>query len=151
MATMTRHDFASASVHSRRRKTESSQVNRLLQHISRPSPPSLPKDDIFDPCAEAHLYFYLNRDDVKEALHVDKKRHWESCADVNFSQKVHDRSQKDLYKELIVRAREDGSNLKMMIYSGDDDTVCSTASTQDWGQLGYTKIYIFLVTPELVP
>eukprot|EP00558_Chaetoceros_sp_UNC1202_P000926 CAMPEP_0197259574 /NCGR_PEP_ID=MMETSP1429-20130617/83580_1 /TAXON_ID=49237 /ORGANISM="Chaetoceros sp., Strain UNC1202" /LENGTH=562 /DNA_ID=CAMNT_0042723783 /DNA_START=36 /DNA_END=1724 /DNA_ORIENTATION=+ len=126
-------DIASASVQPRRRAALSSQARHLMQHTSRSSPPFLPKEDNYQPCAEAHLHFYLNRDDVKEALHVDLERHWSACnPDVKYSLEDVFTPQIHRYAELIARAKKNGSNFKMMVYSGDDDSVCSTRSTQYW-------------------
>merc|ERR1711933_365440 len=73
--------------------------------------------------------------DVQEALHVvggvDKK--WNVCSDyVEYSKVDFEASQIDLYVELIKRAKEENINLKMMVFSGDDDSVCSMSGTQSW-------------------
>mmetsp|Transcript_7110 Transcript_7110/g.13450 ORF Transcript_7110/g.13450 Transcript_7110/m.13450 type:complete len:581 (-) Transcript_7110:4875-6617(-) len=98
------------------------------------NPPFLSKGDLYDPCAELHLHLYLNREDVKDALHVDRNRKWYMCtsSNIDYSREDYNKPQMFLYKELIQRARKSGTKLKMMIYSGDDDSVCSTASTQSW-------------------
>lgn len=96
-------------------------------------PPFLPTQDKYHPCAEAHLLKYLNRQDVKEALHVNITKDWSTCSDdINYSVVDSNTPQMDLYESLINIGKRKDSNLKMMIFSGDDDSVCSTASTQYW-------------------
>jgi len=117
----------------RKLTTSSAQSTKLMKHTSTLNPPFLPQRDDYHPCAEAHLYSYLNRDDVKDALHVQKTKEWGMCTDdIDYSIEDSDTPQMYLYKELIERAKVKGSNLKMMIFSGDDDSICSTASTQYW-------------------
>jgi phosphopantetheinyl transferase (holo-ACP synthase) len=78
---------------------------------------------VYHPCAESHLYHYLNRDDVKTALHVEMGKDWAMCSDdIEYSDDDKNKPQIYLYKELIKRAKVQGSNLKMMIFSGDDDS-----------------------------
>jgi len=119
-----------------RRRMSSSQSSRLLKFrlsSSGITPPFLPQQDKYHPCADDHFFAYLNRDDVKEALHVDVGIEWSMCSDdIEYSDRDSNTPQMYLYEELIERAREDGSNFKMMVFSGDDDSVCSTASTQYW-------------------
>mmetsp|Transcript_14336 Transcript_14336/g.16264 ORF Transcript_14336/g.16264 Transcript_14336/m.16264 type:complete len:570 (+) Transcript_14336:228-1937(+) len=111
----------------------SSQASRLVNVTSIRPPPFLPREDVYHPCAEAHLFTYLNRDDVKEALHVGNGKNWSMCSnDIEYSEEDSNRPQMDLYVDLISRGRVNGSNLKMMVFSGDDDSICSTASTQYW-------------------
>ncbi len=101
----------------------SSQARHLLTQSSSLSPPFLPKDDVYHPCAEAHLHQYLNRQDVKEALHVDMNKTWTMCTDaIKYSDEDRNKPQIYLYKELIDYGKKKGSNLKMMVFSGDDDS-----------------------------
>lgn len=86
-------------------------------------PPFLPDIDVYHPCAESHLYHYLNRDDVKTALHVEMDKDWAMCSDdIQYSDDDKNKPQMYLYKELIKKAKVQGSRLKMMIFSGDDDS-----------------------------
>ena len=99
-------------------------------------PRFLPPDERYLPCAEEHLKVYLNQRSVQRAIHV---RHigqrWHACApEEALSYRVADylESQIDLYKELIVVAQNGMHNLSMLVFSGDNDSVCSTSSTQAW-------------------
>lgn len=96
-----------------------------LGSISTNAPPFLPTGDVYDPCAGLHLHQYLNRDDVKDALHVERSRKWRMCTNTNieYSRKDYNTPQMHLYKKIIRKAQEEsGINLKMMVYSGDDDS-----------------------------
>ena len=81
---------------------------------------------------------YLNRDDVKDALHVKKDIKWSDCShqvhysDVDFLVK----STVPYYKYLLDNNNKFG--LSILVYSGDDDSVCGTIGTQSWiYNLGY--------------
>ncbi len=114
---------SSISRTSRRKMLATSQSTRLLNATSIKSPPFLPKTDTYHPCAEAHLFTYLNRDDVKEALHVDSDKDWSMCTDdINYSAEDSNTPQISLYEDLIAVGKQSGSNLKMMVFSGDDDS-----------------------------
>lgn len=129
-----------ASSQSRRRTNAMgmvSQASRLINTTSGQSPPFLPTEDVYHPCAATHFVNFLNRDDVRKALHVEKafgdEEGWSMCSDkINYSPSDTEKPQMYLYEELIKRGRKAGSDLKMMVFSGDDDSVCSTASTQYW-------------------
>ena len=90
---------------------------KLRQHV-----------DLYEPCAEDYFTNYLNRDDVQEALHAEETV-WSPC-----SYRLHwdfaDRQsrQMEYYTALVTG----GYGLKMLVFSGDDDSICSTASTQSW-------------------
>ena len=110
---------------SRRQTLATSQSTRLLNATSIKSPPFLPKGDVYHPCAEAHLFAYLNRDDVKKALHVDSDKKWSMCADddvIKYSTEDKNKPQMSLYEDLVAVGKQSGSNLKMMVFSGDDDS-----------------------------
>jgi hypothetical protein len=104
----------------------SAQSERLMRMSGLGSnPPFLPTRDVYDPCVELHLHRYLNRNDVKQAIHIEQARKWHMCTDnFEYSLKDYNTPQMYLYKELIKRARDmdNGNFLKMMIYSGDDDS-----------------------------
>jgi hypothetical protein len=116
-------DPSSATSIVRKLTTSSAQSTKLMKHRSALAPPFLPQQDVYHPCADAHLYTYLNRDDVKDALHVQKTKEWGMCTDdIEYSIEDSDAPQMYLYKDLVERAKVKGSNLKIMIFSGDDDS-----------------------------
>ena len=128
-------DQHTISQHSRNltKKKTSSQVDQLLNASSAGGPPFLPTKDVYRPCSEEHLDAYLNRDDVRKALHVSHKaaKTWSACSDkIHYSRKDASASIISLYKDVVQRAIEEG--LQIFIYSGDDDSVCSTTGTQSW-------------------
>lgn len=102
------------------------------------NPSFLPEQDQFDPCRVKHFTEYLNQVDVRQALHVKEKhapKKWSLCAsDSRFTFNLGDnlKSQIYLYEDLIHRAKTENKNLKMMVYSGDDDSVCALMGTQYW-------------------
>ena len=56
---------------------------------------------------------------------------------MEYSEEDFDTSVVDLYRELIQRAGVD-RGLQVFVFSGDDDSICSTAGTQAWiYDLGY--------------
>lgn len=91
-----------------------------------------PDDYDFDPCIELHLVAYLNRQDVRKALHVDDRASaWTQCSDDIFFNWPSMDSYADttsLFENMILRS----TNLRIMIFSGDADGVCATVGTQNW-------------------
>ena len=116
--------------------TTSSQVNFLLNQTirDRSQPPFLPAQDRYIPCAQVYLEEYLNRHDVRAALHAKdvSTYQWKPCGGVKYSEGDITTPVTSLYKELVHRAQHGLNDLKMLIFSGDDDAICSTAGTQQW-------------------
>jgi carboxypeptidase C (cathepsin A) len=89
----------------------------------------------YNPCTETYSVTYLNRDDVKAAIHVDSSIEWEEC-----SYTLRYEMRDEFYEiEPIYNTLLDGDyGLNILVYSGDDDSVCATVGTQDWiYDLGY--------------
>jgi len=86
----------------------------------------------YKPCEENFFTDYLNREDVRDALHVmDDAPKWTECSNnISYSRKDVNTPLIDFYKEVVTNGLE--HNLNMMVYSGDDDSICSTAGTQYW-------------------
>ena len=117
--------------------------SQALHLMSQVGPPFLPDEDKYHPCEEIHLINYLNREDVQTALHTMADVTWTICANgiLNYSKRDHVTPQTDLYKQLIDMGVRNEHSLNMFIYSGDDDSVCSTAGTQEWiNELGVSPI-----------
>uniref|UniRef100_A0A7S2NXB3 Carboxypeptidase n=1 Tax=Leptocylindrus danicus TaxID=163516 RepID=A0A7S2NXB3_9STRA len=87
----------------------------------------------YEPCAESYLTTYLNRADVQEAIHANTElnRPWEVCNHgINLSWPLKDRYEVQMqhYVELL----HGEYDLNMLVFSGDDDSVCATTGTQAW-------------------
>jgi len=88
----------------------------------------------YDPCVDNYVATYMNLAEVKKAIHADASITWAECSDsTDYDGDDMNIPMMPLYKKLV------GTNgIKIMVFSGDDDTVCSTASTQNWiWDLGY--------------
>ena len=91
----------------------------------------------YQPCADDYADSYLNQDSVKAAIHVKSNIKWESCS-YKISYNATDSTEVStapIYNYLI----DGGYGLNILVYSGDDDSVCGTVGTQEWiWGLGYT-------------
>lgn len=90
----------------------------------------LPVDDSYEPCADDYTTTYLNRADVKAAIHAPLTAKWNSCSNT-LSYNSTDSSvvsTAPIYNYLI----NGGFGLDILVFSGDDDSVCATIGTQDW-------------------
>jgi len=120
----------------------SAQSNNMFRHSVRAksrqlsgeaNPPWLPPQDVYHACAEEYTVLYLNRPDVMEALHVKAggEIKWKPCSDnVEYDFDSFAESQIDLYEDLMEMLEE--HPIDIMVFSGDDDAICSTAGTQKW-------------------
>jgi len=92
--------------------------------------------DEYEPCADNYNSAYLNRADVKQAIHVKNDTKWVECSNtINYSTADGQVSMVPIYQYLI----NGGYNLNILVYSGDDDSVCATIGTQAWiWGLGYS-------------
>lgn len=89
----------------------------------------------YEPCEDNWTENYLNIPEVKTALHV-KDINWVECSRTTkyqLSDKM--KSTIHIYRKLIEQSK---TKLNIMIYSGDDDSVCATKYTNEWVYgLGY--------------
>lgn len=99
---------------------------------------SIPLSEEYEPCTGNYANEYLNRMDVKLALHVKTDIEWEECSrTTKYEMRDKFKSTIRYYRQIL----DDRSvpELKMMVYSGDVDGVCGTFYTQNWiFDLGYT-------------
>ena len=102
-------------------------MKRVLEVASTDSPSS------YEPCTEIYSIEYLNREDVKLAIHAEGDLTWDSCSNnVIYQYKDMMNYMEPLYEPLLE------AGLRVLIYSGDDDAVCATIGTQWWiGQQGW--------------
>lgn len=114
-------------------------MRHALGHYKEETKAALGLADDYQPCEDDYLSTYLNRADVKEALHVKSDITWSDCSrSINYAQK-------DVYKDMTDNYRyllegNDKYDLDILVYSGDDDSVCATVGTQDWiYDLGYER------------
>lgn len=93
--------------------------------------------DTYEPCEDVYTTDYLSREDVKKAMHVKEDIVWEECSySVRYDEKDGLQSMVPIYQELI----NGGAGLDILVYSGDDDSVCGTVGTQSWiWDMGYGK------------
>jgi len=87
-------------------------------------------DQPFDPCIDLHLSDYLNREDVRQAIHADDAAGvWNECSgklNYNFSTNVNS-SMIPYYSKFFSQ-----SKLNILIYSGDVDAVVPFLGTEQW-------------------
>lgn len=89
------------------------------------------------PCEDNYAHNYLNSNEVKASIHVNTAISWAECSDViNYS--YYDRalsSTVPIYNYLI----DGGFGLNILVYSGDDDSVCGTIGiVTNFSLLSYT-------------
>ena len=94
----------------------------------------------YEPCEDGWLVDWMNKTETKAALHVKTDREWAECASENdkypfhYNQSDYLTSTAPFYKDLI----ELMPDMKILVYSGTDDSVCATYGTQRWiWNLGY--------------
>ena len=83
----------------------------------------------YEACEDDYMTAYLNLPEVKRALHVSTDISWTMCSSSTRYRHVDSEvSMVSVYKELLQSPEE----LKIFVYSGDDDGVCGTVGTQEW-------------------
>jgi carboxypeptidase C (cathepsin A) len=94
----------------------------------------------YDPCVPDYAQTYLDRDDVKVALHANTNITWLECSGrtsygtLKYNYSWSDVPMEPYYQYLL----ESDADLKIMVFSGDDDSICGTVGTQSWiYDLGY--------------
>jgi hypothetical protein len=89
----------------------------------------LPSTPEYEPCEDNYVVKYLNRADVKSAIHVKADGVWDECSyTLKYSSADGQVSMVPIYQYLI----DGGYGLNILVYSGDDDGVCATIGTQEW-------------------
>ena len=89
---------------------------------------------VYEPCSQAWAASYLDRDDVRKAIHVnaDVPKQWELCSNAvnqHFNMTDVNAPMMPVWEEVM---KVSPANFKIMVYSGDDDSVCATLGTQQW-------------------
>jgi len=81
-----------------------------------------------DACVDDYVTAYLNRADVRKALHVTRPGEWALCTDsIEYSQHDLLSSMLPLHKRLIADGR-----LRILIFSGDVDGIVPTQGSRAW-------------------
>lgn len=84
-------------------------------------------------CSEDYMATYLNTETVQSALHAKKNTKWAMCSDdVYYAWPDNDwiNGMQTVYHSILNDFSD--SNIKILLYSGDDDSVCGTGGTQYW-------------------
>lgn len=113
---------------------QSQQVFTLYEK-SALTPPYLPSADRYHPCNQVNLAKYLNLKKVRKALHVrpQARDEWTACfIGIKYSEEDVNTPSIPQIRELIEMGAQGQHDLDFVLFSGDDDGVCPTASTQDW-------------------
>jgi carboxypeptidase C (cathepsin A) len=102
-------------------------------------------DDEYLPCTDDYATAYLNRLDVQSALHVnggdalnnETLVDWSECSrSIRYNMSDGRTPMQPIYSYLLNETNN--FNLKILVYSGDDDMVCATEGSQEWiYDLGY--------------
>lgn len=96
----------------------------------------LSKDE-YEPCEANYASYYLNDPDVKTAINVKSDIKWEECSRTVKYEYLDKMLPMEHYYNELLNSMSD-KNLRILVYSGDDDSVCGTIGTQRWiWNLGY--------------
>eukprot|EP01084_Bolivina_argentea_P096298 173126_1 len=81
-------------------------------------------------CLKDYSSTYMNRQDVRSAMHVSTSFNgsWKACANIHYNGTDVNSPMQPIYQYLI----KSGAGLHMTIYSGDDDSNCATMGLQFW-------------------
>jgi len=85
----------------------------------------------YEPCEDNYASNYLNKIDVKKSIHVKNDVQWEECSRTtkyNLADKM--LPMEHYYKTILNSITH--PDLRILVYSGDDDGVCGTIGTQRW-------------------
>lgn len=83
-------------------------------------------------CADDYMATYLNRADVQEAVHAKDGAIWAMCSDAvydDWPEQNYFAGMESVYNSLLY---DFDTKIKIVIFSGDDDSVCGTPGTQYW-------------------
>ena len=85
----------------------------------------------YEPCEDLYSSNYLNRMDVKVSLHVHQDIVWEECSRTTKYNLADKMLPMEKYYKTILNSKTH-PDLRVLVYSGDDDSVCGTIGTQRW-------------------
>lgn len=85
----------------------------------------------YEPCEDNFSTNYLNNPAVKKAIHVNDTIEWVECSRTTKYQLADKMLPMEKYYRTILNSKTH-PNLRVLVYSGDDDSVCGTIGTQRW-------------------
>lgn len=85
----------------------------------------------YEPCEDNYAADYLNKDDVKTSIHVKTYIQWEECSRTTKYNLADKMLPMEHYYKTILNSKTH-ADLRVLVYSGDDDGVCGTIGTQRW-------------------
>jgi len=85
----------------------------------------------YEPCEDDFSTNYLNDPAVKKAIHVKDEIEWVECSRTTKYQMADKMLPMEKYYRTILNSKTH-PNLRILVYSGDDDSVCGTIGTQRW-------------------
>lgn len=87
--------------------------------------------DQYEPCEDNYAAEYLNKLEVKKVLHIKEDIDWEECSRTT-KYNLRDKMipMEHYYRSIL--STKTHPDLKVLVYSGDDDGVCGTIGTQKW-------------------
>jgi carboxypeptidase C (cathepsin A) len=85
----------------------------------------------YEPCEDDFSTNYLNDPAVKKAIHVKDNIEWVECSRTTKYQMADKMLPMEKYYRTILNSKTH-PNLRILVYSGDDDSVCGTIGTQRW-------------------
>jgi len=86
---------------------------------------------VYEPCEDDFSTNYLNNPAVKKAIHVKDDIEWVECSRTTKYQMADKMLPMEKYYRTILNSKTH-PNLRILVYSGDDDSVCGTIGTQRW-------------------
>ena len=94
----------------------------------------------YEPCEDQFSTDYLNRADVKSSLHVRGDITWDECSRTTKYELKDKMLPMEKYYRTVLESKTH-PDLRVLVYSGDDDSVCGTIGTQRWiYDLGYSVL-----------
>jgi carboxypeptidase C (cathepsin A) len=85
----------------------------------------------YEPCEDKYSSNYLNRADVKAALHVHSDIVWDECSRTTKYELKDKMLPMEKYYRILLNSKTH-PDMRILVYSGDDDSVCGTIGTQRW-------------------
>ena len=111
---------------------------RYLLEITNKIFNSVKTKEEYEPCEDNYALEYLNNYEVKKSIHVNTDIEWSECSrTVKYDYIDKMVPMERYYNEILDSVN--GSKVRVLVYSGDDDSVCGTIGTQKWiWDLGYS-------------